>query len=61
MEQNVMKLLEAEKAVNAKVKAAQEDKNNLIRSIKREADIAVAVHSRLMEKQYQIDLAKVSI
>ena len=42
MEQNVMKLLEAEKIVNAQVKKAQEDKNNMIRSIKREADLQVA-------------------
>ena len=39
MEENVMKLLNAEKKVNAKVQAANEAKTKLLKSIKQEADI----------------------
>ena len=60
MEENVMKLLNAEKEVNMKVNAAQQKKNALLMSIKKEADIQVEAYRIHAENEYQKNLAEVS-
>ena len=56
-----MRLLEAEKEVNAKVHKAQQEKNALLMSIKKEADIQVEAYRVQAEQQFQKDLAAVSL
>ena len=51
MEQNVHRLLEEEKAVNAKIQAALNEKSSLIRSIRSQAEIEV--------KQYEAKLLQI--
>ena len=61
MEDNVMKLLQAEKEVNLKVNVAQQAKAQLIMSIKKEADIQVEAYRVQAQKDYEKNLAAVSI
>ena len=61
MEDNVMKLLTAEKQVNIMVNKAQAEKNALLMSIKKEADIQVEAYRVQAENEYQQKLAAVSI
>ena len=60
MEDNVMKLLAAEKKVNTMVNKAQADKNSLLMSIKKEADIQVEAYRVEAEQEYEKNLARVS-
>ena len=61
MEDNVMKLLTAEKQVNIMVNKAQAEKNALLMSIKKEADIQVEAYRVQAENEYQQKLAAVSM
>ena len=61
MESNVQALLAEEKKVNAKVQAALAEKNELLRSIKREAEIAVLEYKKQLEADYQRQLREVSM
>ena len=60
MESNVQTLLEEEKKVNQKVQAALAEKNNLLKSIKREAEIAVTAYKKELEADFQRQLKEVS-
>ena len=52
MEANVQTLLQEEKAVNAKVQAALAQKNELLKSIKDQAYIAVQAYKKGLDEQY---------
>ena len=61
MENSVKQLLEEEKAVNKKVQAALAQKNELLKTIKTEAEISIHTYKKDMEKDFQKKLAIVSI
>ena len=52
MENNVQRLLEAEKKVNQKVNAAMEEKRNLLNSIANEAAIQVEAYRVQAEAEF---------
>ena len=60
MEANVQTLLQEEKKVNAAVQEALAHKNELLRSIKREAEIAVLEYKKTLEQEHQRLLREVS-
>ena len=61
MEQNVHRLLEEEKAVNAKIQAALTQKSNLIRSIRSQAEIEVKQYEGKLEKIHQEKVSQMEI
>ena len=61
MDKNVEILLQAEAEVNKKVQAALTKKNEQLKSIKREAEIALKDYRKDQEKDFEAKLSKVSI
>ena len=60
MDKNVQRLLEEEQEVNKRVQAAIEKKNELMKSIKKESEIAVRDYKKQLEEQYDNQLNKVN-
>jgi hypothetical protein len=50
MDKNVERLLQEEKQVNAQVQKALAEKNDLLKTIKNEAEISVREYRRQLEK-----------
>lgn len=50
MDKNVERLLQEEKQVNAQVQKALAEKNDLLKTIKNEAEISVREYKRQLEK-----------
>ena len=61
MDKNVEILLQAEAEVNKKVQAALTKKNEQLKSIKREAEIALKDYRKDQEKDFEAKLTKVSL
>lgn len=60
MDKNVERLLQEEKQVNAQVQAALAQKNELLKTIKQEAEIAVREYKKQLEKDQDLHIMKVS-
>lgn len=60
MDKNVQRLLEEEQQVNKGVQAAIEKKNELMKSIKKESEIAVRNYKKELEHTFEESLNKVS-
>ena len=60
MDKNVEILLQAEAEVNKKVQAALQNKNDQLKSIKREADLHLASYKQKKEQEYALALNAVS-
>ena len=60
MESNVQTLLDQERAVNQKVQAALQAKNQLLKSIKKEAEIAVTAYKKELDDELKNKLREVS-
>ena len=60
MESNVQTLLAEERKVNEMVQKALRDKNDLLRDIKRQADISVAEYRKTLEENHRRALIEVS-
>ena len=60
MDKNVERLLQEEKQVNAQVQAALAHKNELLKTIKQEAEIAVREYKKQLEKDQDLHIMKVS-
>eukprot|EP00352_Strombidinopsis_acuminata_P007498 CAMPEP_0176369290 /NCGR_PEP_ID=MMETSP0126-20121128/23183_1 /TAXON_ID=141414 ORGANISM="Strombidinopsis acuminatum, Strain SPMC142" /NCGR_SAMPLE_ID=MMETSP0126 /ASSEMBLY_ACC=CAM_ASM_000229 /LENGTH=59 /DNA_ID=CAMNT_0017727865 /DNA_START=21 /DNA_END=200 /DNA_ORIENTATION=+ len=58
MEQNVQVLLNEEKAVNAEIQKALNEKSQLIRSIRGQAEIEVKQYEGKLEKEHQRKVAE---
>ena len=58
MEQNVQILLNEEKAVNAEIQKALNEKSQLIRSIRGQAEIEVKQYEAKLEKEHQRKVAE---
>ena len=52
MEKNVMQLLQVEQEVNAKVKDAQEKRNKLLMSVRKEAEISINHYKSKCEEHH---------
>ena len=59
MDKNVQRLLEEEQQVNKGVQAAIEKKNELMKSIKKESEIAVRNYKKELEHNFEESLNKV--
>ena len=60
MESNVQTLLAEEKKVNAKVQEALAKKNTLLKTIKREANLALDEYRKTLEENHRRALIEVS-
>ena len=60
MENNVQTLLQEEKKVNAKVQQALAEKNEMLRGIKREANLALDAYRQTLEENHRRALIQVS-
>ena len=61
MDKNVEALIATEIEVNKKVKAALDAKNETLKSIKREVDLAMKEFRKEREAEYEVKIKKVKI